>query len=154
MNLLSPNFAYAEAIQSQTATRRGLDNTPSAAHQLNMRLTALRMEIVRVLLKDKPILVSSWYRSPAVNAAVGGVENSSHAKGEAVDFICPGFGTPYEICEYLAKYKDILNYDQLIYEGTWVHIAFTALPTRKPRLQELTWMQDKSYRAGILKERS
>lgn len=119
---LSPNFSLEELTCSQTASRRGLDNTPPPEVLEHLKGTALRMEAVRDVLGDGPIVVSSGYRSPAVNAAVGGVANSAHCQGWAVDFICPAFGDPFAICKAVAA--SLIEFDQVIQEGTWVHISF------------------------------
>ena len=121
--MLSPNFALSEFTESQTATRLGLDNDPPAELYETLKATARCMEDIRDLLGGKPVLISSAYRSPEVNKAVGGSANSQHTKGEAVDFTCPKFGTPREI---VTKIKDsrLLN-DQFILEYVlWVHISF------------------------------
>lgn len=138
---LSPNFTLEELTLSQTASRRSLDNTPPPAVLEHLKATALRMEAVRELLM-RPILVSSGYRSPAVNAAVGGVPTSAHTQGWAVDFISPGFGDPLHICKAIEASK--LEFDQVIQEGTWVHISFA--PTM--RRQCLTKTGD-GYAQGI-----
>lgn len=109
---------------------------------------AMKMEQVRKLLGSNPITINSAYRSPAVNKAVGGVANSQHALMEAVDFTCHKFGTPYDVAKVLAAKFGELNYDQLIYEQTWVHISFTNDKT--PRGQNLT-MKNGKYTAGINK---
>ena len=118
---LTPHFTLAEA----TTTNTGISNIPtSQEHKDRILNTAYNMEIVRAVLGRKPIKINSWYRSPEVNKAVGGVPNSEHALGAAVDFTCIDFGTPYDICRTLIQYSHVLNYNQLIYEGTWVHISF------------------------------
>jgi len=104
------------------------------------------MEEVRTILGDKPILVSSGYRSPAVNAAVGGSKSSAHMSGLAVDFSCPGFGTPRAICVALSPHMKKLGVDQLIYEyDTWVHLGLTG---GTPRHQALT-IDNKGTRSGF-----
>lgn len=151
---LTQNFTYEEVTHSQTAVRLGINNEPSSVILTNAIETARRMERVRELLNNKSILVSSWYRSPEVNKAVGGSQNSSHMTGEAVDFICPSYGTPYQVCVHLRNHKRELKYDQLIFEGTWVHIGFcVAIPTRTPRMHELTYMLDRSYKPGLIETR-
>jgi uncharacterized protein YcbK (DUF882 family) len=123
MDKLSTNFSLAEMTHSATATRRGLSNKPTDYAMGALRITAERMEVVRALLGDKVISVLSGYRSPEVNKAVKGAKNSAHMSGLAVDFICPGFGTPREIVEHLAK--NLTGFDQVIEEfGEWVHIGF------------------------------
>ncbi len=125
---LSPNFTLEELTISQTASRLGLDNTPPAEVLETLKNTAVRMEAVRALLM-RPILVSSGYRSQKVNAAVGGVANSAHCQGWAVDFISPGFGDPFHICQAVAASR--LEFDQCIQEGTWVHISFAPTMRRQ-----------------------
>ena len=128
--MLSPNFALSEFTESQTAARLGLDNDPPAELYETLKATARCMEDIRDLLGGKPVLVSSAYRSPEVNKAVGGSANSQHTKGEAVDFTCPKFGTPREI---VTKIKDSpLLFDQLILEyDRWVHIGFSSRNRRQ-----------------------
>jgi hypothetical protein len=123
---LTPHFTLSEFTDSQTAARRGLHNVPSADSQTrkNLQRVAETMEKVRALLGDKPILISSGYRSPMVNAAVGGSASSAHMGGLAVDFSCPGFGTPRAICKALEPHMRELRIDQLIHEyDTWVHLG-------------------------------
>ena len=86
-----------------------------------LRTTAFYMERVRELLGNVAIKVNSAYRSQAVNKAVGGSKASAHTLGYAVDFTAYGH-TPLTIANTLAKSD--LKFDQLIYEGTWVHISF------------------------------
>lgn len=120
---LSDHFSLAELTVSATAARRGISNVPPPLVIDTLILTADRMEKVRALLGDKPIIVLSGYRSPAVNAAVGGSKSSAHMTGHAVDFICPRFGTPAQVAAHLAKH--LTGFDQLIEEfGEWVHVGF------------------------------
>lgn len=84
---------------------------------------------MRALL-GKPVLVSSGYRSPLVNRAVGGAASSAHMLGCAADFSCPAYGSPLKICREIAG-SDI-SFDQLIHElRAWVHIAWAPLPRRQ-----------------------
>lgn len=101
------------------------------------------MEAVRRLLGDQVITVSSGYRSPALNRAVGGARRSAHLTGHAVDFNCYGFGAPRAVCRAVAGSD--LAFDQLIEEGTWVHISFD------PRLrrQVLTKRAGGGYALGL-----
>lgn len=96
------------------------------------------MEKVRTILDDKPILISSGYRCPPLNSAIGGSKNSAHMSGLACDFSCPGFGTPLQICKKLKPYMKELGIDQLIHEyRTWVHLGLSAADMI-PRHQALT----------------
>lgn len=120
---LSDHFALAELTVSAAAARRGLSNIPPQKVIDTLILTADRMEKVRSLLGDKAIIVLSGYRSPEVNAAVGGSKTSAHMTGHAVDFICPRFGTPAQVARHLAKH--LTGFDQIIEEfGEWVHVGF------------------------------
>lgn len=116
---LSKHFTLAELTVTQ---QRRLDNTPSEVIVARLKQTAERMEEVRKLLGGNPIIVTSGYRSPAVNKAVGSKPGSAHTQGWAVDFICPRYGTPLQICEQLGA--KLPSFDQLIWEQTWVHISF------------------------------
>ena len=128
--MLSPNFALSEFTESQTAARLGLDNDPPAELYETLKATARCMEDIRDLLGGKPVLVSSAYRSPEVNKAVGGSANSQHTKGEAVDFTCPKFGTPREIVQKIKESP--LLFDQCILEfSRWVHISFSSRNRRQ-----------------------
>lgn len=124
---LTEHFTLDELTRSDTAVRKGLDNMPPPAIAQRLLLTAVGLELVRELL-GAPILITSGYRSPEVNSAIGGSPNSQHCKGEAVDFIAPGFGTPKAVC--LAILDSDISFDQLIEEGNWVHISFSDNPRR------------------------
>lgn len=127
---LSPHFTLAEMTVSQEAARRGLDNTPPPNIVEALRRTCLGLEAVRVRLGCAPIIVNSGYRSPAVNAAVGGSNNSQHMTGQAADIICPAFGGPTEVAAALRDSG--IEYDQLILEfNRWVHISFAPNPRRQ-----------------------
>lgn len=142
---LSPHFTLEELAFSQTAIRNGLDNFPSPVVQKNLKRVAETLEQVRTLV-GKPISVSSGYRSPVVNRAVGGASNSAHVLGLAADIHCSGV-TPKQLANAI-KSSGIV-FDQLIYEGTWVHIG---LSDGNPRQQVLTAIFDKgraSYVMGI-----
>lgn len=147
MTQLTPHFTLEEFTDSQTAARKGIHNVPSHSSQeyKNLCRTAEVMEKVRTLLGDKPILISSGYRNPQVNAAVGGSKNSAHMSGLAADFSCPGFGTPKAICKKLEPHMKELGIDQLIHEyDTWVHLGLRD----PPRHQALT-IDNKGTRNGF-----
>jgi hypothetical protein len=146
---MTPHFTIEEATLSQTASRLGLKNIPSDSVLSAIQSTAYRMEVVRRVL-NAPIIISSWYRSPEVNAAVGGSKHSQHISGEAVDFICPVFGTPVEICTRLRSLVELINFDQLIYEHTWVHISWSSVPGATQKNQVLSLSKDGSYVNGII----
>ena len=137
---LTAHFALEELACTQ---HREFDNTPPPEVVGNLRLTAARLEQVRRALGERVISVSSGYRSRALNRAVGGARTSAHLTGHAVDFNCYGFGDPLAVCRVLAA-SDIA-FDQLIEEGSWVHISFD------PRLrrQVLTRRDGGGYGLGL-----
>jgi len=141
---LTPHFTLAEFTQSQEAARRGLSNQPNERIQENLLMTANAMEAVRKLLGGKGIRISSGYRSLAVNRALGSKDTSAHVHGFACDFICPSFGTPLEICKAIEASG--IRFDQLIEEGTWVHLSID------PRMrQQVLTMRNGKYSTGLSK---
>lgn len=148
MNMLSPHFSIDEMITSRTAVVRGIDNTPSAEIVAAMKYGCANvLEPVRQLL-GHPMLISSGYRSSALNEAVGGSSKSQHMKGEAVDFICPQFGTPLEVCDEII-HSDI-EFDQIIQEGTWVHLSWHRDAPRRSILTAVFTDRGVTYHAGLL----
>lgn len=143
---LSENFDWVETTVTQ---HRNIDNNIPLHLIGNVKATAAKMEVVRKVLRNSPILITSWYRSPKLNAAIGGAKYSDHMKGNAVDFYCPKFGSPVLICKELVKYKKDLEFKQLIYEHTWVHISWDTIPHTLPKLEVLTLLNDGNYAAGI-----
>lgn len=146
---LSTHFTYREGVYSPTAMDRKIDNNPSPAQLEVMKFTALKMETVRQLLDNRPLYITSWFRSFALNRAINGAQNSQHSKGEAVDFKCPGWGSPRAIAMHLLANKSIIQYDQLILEPTWVHISFVQHGARG---NELTYRAPGHYMPGIEKD--
>lgn len=145
---LSRHFTLDELIVSQAAARRGIDNTPAPEIVRNLRRLAVLLERVRRLLGGTPILVSSGYRCPGLNAAVGGSKTSAHMAGLAADFTAPGYGNVYQVARKISA-SDIA-YDQLIHEyGAWIHIGLAPGRT-KPRRQDLSIFKGTGYLPGII----
>lgn len=128
MSNISAHITLAEAIKSQTATRKGIDNIPTEEHLANMQYLAETIfEPLRAHF-NKPLGISSFYRGPKLNKAVGGSATSQHVNGEAMDIDGDIFGgvSNTDIFNYI---KSNLPFDQLIYEfGTdvnpdWVHVS-------------------------------
>ena len=123
MTWASPNFSLDELTFSETATRKGIDNTPSDDVLDNLYKTAMEMENGRELLNNNPILISSGYRCLELNTLLGSKPTSAHIRGLACDFTCPKFGDPDDIVD--AIFKSDIQYDQIILEfDKWVHLAF------------------------------
>lgn len=129
---LTQHFTLAELTRSTTAERMGLDNTPGPELMPRLVRLAEMLERVRTTL-DVPIIVTSAYRAPAVNRAVGGVTSSDHTQGHAADIVAPGYGTPYQVAKLLAPLVSTLGIGQIILEGVrgkqWVHLS-TRIPEK------------------------
>jgi hypothetical protein len=143
---LSDHFTLEELVLSQTAAREGIDNTPSPEIVENLRRLAGVLEEVRNLLGGVAILISSGYRSPALNRAVKGANKSAHMDGLAADFTAPRFGTVLEVANKIAASS--IAYDQLIHEfGSWVHIGLAV--SGAPRRENLSIFTGTGYLSGI-----
>jgi zinc D-Ala-D-Ala carboxypeptidase len=121
MTQLTAHFSVDELTFSQTAIRKGISNEPTTLVLDNLKNLAETLERVRTALDGHAISISSGYRSPKLNLAIGGVKSSSHVFGYAADFICPAYGTPRQVADAIAVAG--IKFDQLIEEGTWVHIS-------------------------------
>lgn len=129
---LSPHFTLEELTRSSVATARGIDNTAPPEIVPRLVLVAEMLERIRSTL-GVPIIVTSGYRCPALNVAVGSRTTSDHPQGHAADILAPGFGTPTEVARLLAPLADTLSIGQIILEGVggkqWVHVS-THTPER------------------------
>ena len=124
---LTDHFTLEELCLSETAARKGLDNTPTPEIIEALRHTAQGLERIRSLV-GKPIHVNSGYRSPEVNEAVGSKPTSQHCKGEAADIVCNGLPVK-ELALLIADNRVNLGTDQVILEfGQWVHVSFADHP--------------------------
>lgn len=120
---ISKHISFSEATHSDKAIKLGLDNTPNTEQLNNMILVAtICFEPIR-LWYGKPIKINSFFRSEAVNKAVGGAKTSQHCKGEAIDLSAGSKEENKKIYEWI---KENLQYDQVIneYDYTWVHISY------------------------------
>lgn len=119
---LSPHFTLTELCVSAAASRANISNIPTGANTLaKLKDLAWQMEIVRVLLGGKPIIITSGYRTPQVNALVGGSSTSDHMQAVACDFNRPGLTV--KDCANILE-ESALKYDQLILYKTHLHIGF------------------------------
>lgn len=148
---LSPHFTLTELTASNRAKQLGLDNTPAPELMPRLVLVAEMLERIRTTLAV-PITVTSGYRSPAVNRAVGGVTSSDHSQGHAADFVAPGFGSASDIAIKLAPLVSVLGIGQLILEGVrgkqWVHVS-----TRTPEnsVNRVLTITDAGAQSGIVR---
>lgn len=125
-------FTIDELCKSDTAKKKGIDNTPTA--EIKQKLEVLIDELLDPVREawGKPIRVNSGYRCPKLNKAVGGVSNSQHMKGEAADLNAGSVSLNKQLFELI---RTRYEYDQLIDEANyaWVHVSYV----RKNRHQVL-----------------
>jgi zinc D-Ala-D-Ala carboxypeptidase len=124
---LSKHFTLDELIRSDAAIRRGIPNIPTEEVVQNLvTLCNTILEPLRMRL-GKPIIITSGYRSPEVNALIGGSRTSQHMTGQAADFHIDGM-TPLQVVRWIVD-SSRLPYDQVIEEfGTWVHVSWATRP--------------------------
>ena len=128
--MISPHISEKEATKSVTALRLGIDNTPNGNVIGNMRLLAHWIfEPLREWVGG-PIKINSFYRSKALNEAIGGSTSSQHCQGRAMDIDdIYGHKTNAEMFYWI---KENLNFDQMIWEfgneenPDWVHISYVS----------------------------
>lgn len=147
---LTANFTLEELTRSSTAARLRLDNTPPPGLLPQLQETAEMLQRIREYLQ-RPVIVTSAYRGPEVNRAVGGVTSSDHTRGQAADIVVPAYGTPYEVAKALAPHVQALGIGQLILEGfksgkQWVHVS-----TRHPEklVNRVITITDAGAQVGI-----
>ena len=129
---LSEHFTLSEFVRSETADRKHIDNTPSPEVVANLRALCRNvLEPARTAF-GAPIYITSGYRCPALNAAVGGKPTSQHLRGEAADLQVKGV-------KNLRKLYNIIKshgvFDQLLYEtnrtgARWLHVSYTSRGNR------------------------
>ncbi len=127
-------FSIKEMTKSNTATAKGIDNTPDQT--ITDNLTKL-IEVVLDPLREwygKPIIVNSGYRCEALNKAIGGAKSSQHMLGEAADITVGSKEENEKLFDYI---KDNLEFDQLINESdfSWVHVSYREGRLRKQVLE-------------------
>lgn len=129
---MTPHFTLAELTHTD---HRTLDNTPNDQERANLQRLAEFLELVKVALIGKPIMVNSAFRSKAVNDAVGSKDTSQHRLGCAADIRVLGM-TPDAVCRALIDAQ--LPYDQIIREfDSWTHISVPNHSNHPPRRQAL-----------------
>lgn len=123
---LTEHFTLAEFVRSETADRKHIDNTPT--HEVIDNLRALCRDVLepaRVAF-GAPIYITSGYRCPALNKAVGGKPTSQHLRGEAADLQVRGVENLRKLYRLI---KDHGVFDQLLYETNkagvrWIHVSY------------------------------
>lgn len=150
---VSKNFALSEMVKSATAERLNVDNSPSDIHLVN--LTHLAIHILQPVRDQFGVItINSGYRSPTLNAKVGGSKTSQHCNGQAADF--ESFSTPNpDLAKWIANN---LEFDQLIlefYDGVnpnsgWVHCSYNLMGNRKKIMTALKTKSGVQYKNGFV----
>jgi len=148
---LTKHFSLKEFTKSQTADRKGLDNTPP--QDIIPKLSFLATQKLEPLREriQKPIIITSGYRSPEVSLAIGSSQLSQHCKGEAVDIEALGMST-LNLAEMIINH---FEFDQVILEcykkgdmnSGWVHVSLKSGDNRK---EVLTYTKEKGYEKGLV----
>ena len=134
---LSKNFTLSEIIHSNTAKRLGINNAPNKEHLKNMQV------LVRDLIQPirdalGPIRISSGYRNPELNRAIGGSTKSQHCKGEALDlqYWSKGKMCNKEIYDWVIKSG--IEFDQMIneFDYSWIHISLKSNGKNRKQILE------------------
>ena len=132
MTQLTEHFTLEELTHTD---HRTLDNTPNDSERANLVRLANFLELVKVALGGKPIMVNSAFRSKAVNDAVGSKDTSQHRVGCAADIRVPGM-TPDQVVHAILAAN--LPFDQIIREfDAWTHISVPNHSNHPPRRQAL-----------------
>lgn len=128
MSNISKNITYKEAIHSNTAKRLGIDNEPSHEQIANMMTIATMIFQPLRSWVGGPIKITSFFRSPKLNKAIGGSKTSQHCSGQAMDIDdVYGHKSNAEMFMYI---KENLDFDQLIWEfgndenPSWIHVSY------------------------------
>lgn len=150
MTQFAKNFPLSELIASNTATRLKMDNTPPSDILQELANTSEMLQRIRDVL-GVPVIVTSAYRGPKLNRAVGGVTSSDHLSGQAADIVAPAFGSAHSVAALLAPLVSTLGIGQLILEGIkgkqWVHVSTRVPQFSRNRIITIT---DKGVQVGIV----
>jgi hypothetical protein len=124
---LSENFTLEELFFSQTAVRKGIPNTPNPQQIQNLQELCKNVLERMIGVIWQRFHINSGYRGAQLNTAIGGAKASKHLEGKAADIVCPTIGT---LPMFKAIVKSDIVFDQLIFEGTWVHISYDPVKNR------------------------
>lgn len=129
---LTEHFTLEELTYSSTAKARGIDNTPSADVVKWLKFGAENvLEPFRKSLGES-VTISSGYRSPALNKAVGGANTSQHVKGQAADIKVTSHADGMKKFNILKQNKHV---DQLLFEHSktsqWIHVSWSDKPRQQ-----------------------
>jgi zinc D-Ala-D-Ala carboxypeptidase len=137
---ISDHVSFKEAIKSNTALRRGIDNTPNRYEQTNMEIIAEKIFEPLREWAGGPIKINSFYRCEELNRAIGGSSRSQHCEGRAMDIDDTfGYKTNAEMFDYI---RDNLSFDQIIWEfgdennPAWVHVSYVSEDQNRLRVMK------------------
>lgn len=124
---LSEHFTLREMCLSGTAISKGIANVPD--ERTVARLKALCVNVLEPLRRRFGVLrVTSGYRCPALNEAVGGARHSQHLRGEAADLHVSSMEVGRKMYDFIRRNT---GFDQLIMEhsissgATWIHVSYS-----------------------------
>ena len=129
---MTTNFTLEELYRSSFAIRNNIDNTPNEKQTENLRFVANNLEYLREKLGNYPILVTSGFRNKEVNKAVGGVRNSDHLEGLAVDIIIKNNKSIKDTAKQIIETQ--LEFDQIIIYRNFIHLGFN-----KKMRRQIVW---------------
>lgn len=134
-------FSLAEFIKSSTAKRLNIDNTPTFEIVDNLNRLADYLDGIRAKL-GKPIFISSGYRCPMLNKAVGGVVNSQHQKGLAADLVCADMESLENVLRETGGFDQLIKEHRKGSKSFWFHVS-VCTRNGKPRNQIIMNLEKK-----------
>ena len=134
-------FSLSEFLNSATAKRLGIDNTPTFEIVDNLNKLADYLDVIREKV-GKPILISSGFRCPVLNKAVGGVSNSQHQKGLAADLICADMESLEKVLRETGGFDQLIKEQRKGSKSFWYHVS-VAPRNGKPRQQIIMNLEKK-----------
>lgn len=136
---LTKNFSLSEFTRSATATKYGIDNTPSQEELLNIQaLTSVVLQKIRDQFGS--VTITSGFRNKVLNSAIGGSPSSQHKTGAACDIVV-GDNDLYKVAEWI---RDNLEFDQMILEvnskgSQWIHISYNRTDSNRKEVLTAHW---------------
>lgn len=137
MRYISKHISWREAVHSNTAEKKEIENNPNEAQIQCMKKVAKEVFEPLRIWANEPIRVNSFFRSPELCEAIGSKRTSQHAKGQAIDIDALGEKTNADLFHYI---KDNLDFDQLIWEfgdndqPDWLHVSFVSVNGNRNRV--------------------
>ncbi len=148
MEKISKHISFKEAIKSNTALRRGINNKPNDYQITNMvNISHNVFEPLREYVGG-PIKINSMFRCEELNRAIGGSSTSQHCEGRAIDLDDTfGYKTNAEMFDYIRKN---LSFDQLIWEfgddnnPDWIHVSYISDDENRKRVMRAERIEGKT----------